>query len=62
MTTEIPHFAGLHPRASRKFRGKRNSKPEHRNRRGFILDMNLIEQFSSLPRDVQEVCTFYYYY
>eukprot|EP01060_Flectonema_neradi_P031544 TRINITY_DN4814_c0_g2_i1.p1 TRINITY_DN4814_c0_g2~~TRINITY_DN4814_c0_g2_i1.p1 ORF type:complete len:1459 (+),score=230.96 TRINITY_DN4814_c0_g2_i1:51-4379(+) len=57
MTTEIPHFAGLHPRASRKFRGKRNSKPEQRNRRSHILDMSLVEEFPSLPRDIQESLT-----
>eukprot|EP01064_Diplonema_japonicum_P024680 TRINITY_DN352_c0_g2_i12.p1 TRINITY_DN352_c0_g2~~TRINITY_DN352_c0_g2_i12.p1 ORF type:complete len:1424 (+),score=333.69 TRINITY_DN352_c0_g2_i12:97-4368(+) len=57
MVTDLEHFAGLHPRASRKFKGRRLRRPDPKNRRSVILDMQLLSKFADLPHETQEQLT-----
>eukprot|EP01059_Diplonema_ambulator_P032835 TRINITY_DN6630_c0_g1_i1.p1 TRINITY_DN6630_c0_g1~~TRINITY_DN6630_c0_g1_i1.p1 ORF type:complete len:1420 (+),score=496.72 TRINITY_DN6630_c0_g1_i1:85-4344(+) len=54
MITEVEHFAGLHPRSCKKFRGRRIRKPDPKSRKAIVLDVPLISQFLTLPTEVQD--------
>eukprot|EP01063_Lacrimia_lanifica_P012951 TRINITY_DN19645_c0_g2_i1.p1 TRINITY_DN19645_c0_g2~~TRINITY_DN19645_c0_g2_i1.p1 ORF type:complete len:1474 (+),score=540.34 TRINITY_DN19645_c0_g2_i1:140-4561(+) len=54
MVTELDHMAGLHPRAVRKYRGRRVRKPDPKSRRAAVVDMTVITRYLTLPHSVQE--------
>ena len=56
MVTGITHFAGLHPKASRKYKGKRLKYPDSKDRRSVLADLSVLEVFRSLSRATQDVC------